>query len=85
MKKCAKASPLSLKGHSEYEEPLQQCVLAVSVSISVFLYFLLPTEGGGNPLSPMGGDETPFNAQEQNQCFGPVGHVIRIAPFRKCK
>lgn len=24
-------------------------------------------------------------AQKQNQCFVPVGYVIRISPFRKCK
>lgn len=61
---------------------------------SFFLFFsgrwngcriLWATGGRKGEWDGLGIRDSPFIAQEQNQCFGPVGHVIRIAPFRKCK
>lgn len=37
------------------------------------------------PLSPNAVHAAWGTAQKQNQCFVPVGYVIRISPFRKCK
>lgn len=50
-------------------------------------------KAGGYFTSPVSPATPPFpllnaawgTAQKQNQCFVPVGYVIRISPFRKCK